>query len=114
MRNTIGLAGLFVAAALVAGCAEERDEYYGSQNMRSDPMLTDPYRNTYPVVPGQTTGDGLPVDKRTGGAIEGRDVTPRERIESGQNVPGDQTPGAVRPVNPNPVVTEPIDADRAR
>lgn len=112
MKYTFGLAGLFVAAALVAGCAEERDEYYGSENMRSEPLLTDPYRNTYPTVPGQTTGAGTPVDMRTGGEITGRDVTPREQLESGQNVPGDQTPGAVRPVNPNPVVTEPIDADQ--
>ena len=109
MRNTMGLVALFAAATLAAGCAD-RDEYYGGENMRSDPLLTDHYRNTYPVVPGQTTGDGLPVDKRTGGAIEGRDVTPRERLESGQNVPGDQTPGSVRPVNPNPTVTDPIDA----
>lgn len=110
MKSTLTLAGLFVATTLgLAGCAEDRDEYYGSENMRSDPLLTDPYRNTYPAVPGQTTGDGTPVDKRTGGAITGRDVTPRERLESGQNVPGDQTPGSVRPVNPNPN-NAPIDA----
>ena len=105
-----------MAGALVVGCADDRDEYYGSENMRSDPLLTDPYRNTYPVVPGQTTGDGTPVDKRTGGSIDGRDVTGREQLESGQNVPGDQrSGGAVRPVQPvQPENTRvaPVDADQ--
>jgi hypothetical protein len=101
---------VFVAAILVAGCADDRDEYYGDDSIESGQLLTDPYRNTYPTVPGQTTGAGMPVDKRTGGDITGRDVTPREQLEAGQNVPGDQTPGAVRPVDPDPVVNEPIDA----
>ena len=119
MRKTTGLAGLFMAGALVVGCADDRDEYYSNENIQSDPLLTDPYRTTYPVVPGQTTGAGTPVDKRTGGSIDGRDVTPREQLESGQNVPGDQrSGGTVRPVQPvQPVQPEntrvaPVDVDQ--
>lgn len=32
--------------------------------------------------PGNTTGDGLPRDTRTGGAIDSNDLTPTQRIDA--------------------------------
>src|SRR5947207_14920943 len=78
-----------VLGLLSAGCAtndEDRDTrqsgvYGARQEGNLDAQPGRDTREPYAPIPGDTTGDGLRRDMRTGGAITGSDVTPSEQIK---------------------------------
>jgi hypothetical protein len=74
-----------VLGLLTSGCAshDDTDEggvYGARQEGNLDAAPGRDTREPYAPIPGDTTGDGLRRDMRTGGAITGPDVTPSERI----------------------------------
>jgi hypothetical protein len=80
-----------VLGLLTSGCATHDDtEQGGVYGARQEGNLdAQPGRDTpqpYTHIPGDTTGDGLQRDRRTGGAITGSDVTPAERIDNNERI----------------------------
>jgi hypothetical protein len=76
-----------VLGLLSAGCATHddtrEDGVYGARqegNLDAQPQRD--VQQPYTPVLGDTTGDGLPKDRRNGGGITGQDVTPSERINN--------------------------------
>ena len=80
-----------VMGLMACGCAthEETDHdadragVYGARqegNLDAQPQRD--VQQPYTPVLGDTTGDGLPKDRRNGGGITGQDVTPSERINN--------------------------------
>jgi hypothetical protein len=76
-----------VLGLLASGCASHDDTddngIYGAR--QEGDIQAAPNRDVqqpYTPVLGDTTGDGLPKDRRTGGGITGSDVTPQERINN--------------------------------
>jgi hypothetical protein len=80
---------------LASGCASPNDNDYdydpgrggvygARQEGNIDAAPGRDVREPYTPVMGDTTGDGLPRDRRTGGGITGQDVTPSERIENNE------------------------------
>lgn len=70
---------------LASGCAshDETDQggVYGARqegNLDASPQRD--VQQPYSPVLGDTTGDGLPKDRRNGGGITGSDVTPSEKV----------------------------------
>ena len=75
-----------VLGLLTSGCAtHDEDHDSGVYGARQEGNLdAQPGRDTrepYSPIPGDTTGDGLRRDMRTGGAITGSDVTPSEQLK---------------------------------
>ncbi|HEV8604801.1 MAG TPA: hypothetical protein VGQ99_05515 [Tepidisphaeraceae bacterium] len=84
MTNKV-FATVCVLGLLASGCASHDDtEQGGVYGARQEGNLdASPGRDTrepYAPVMGDTTGDGLRKDMRTGGGITGKDVTPAERV----------------------------------
>ena len=105
------IASLILASGVAVGCdSTNDDDVYPDQNMPDSQSLTDPYGNVYSPIKGDTTGSGQPRDLRTGGAITGNDVTPREKLEKStrENTPPPtddrprSDPGPGIPTGPDP------------
>ena len=86
-------AAVCVLGLLASGCAShddpdhdaDRSGVYGArQEGNLDATPGRDVREPYTPVMGDTTGDGLPRDRRTGGGITGQDVTPSERINNNE------------------------------
>ena len=98
--------------SLASGCAshDDTDEggVYGARQEGN--LYASPNRDVqqpYTPVLGDTTGDGLPKDRRNGGGITGQDVTPAEKVNNnektrqndggaGAQSGGGATPGSLR------------------
>src|SRR5687767_3881861 len=83
------MAATLIAGLLASGCASDTDPdnggVYGAR--QEGDLMADPGRDVerpYTPVLGDTTGDGMPRDRRTGGGITGTDVTPAERTDNNQ------------------------------
>src|SRR3954469_9684939 len=90
MTNKV-FATICVLGLMSAGCAthEETDHdadragvYGARQEGNLAPAPGREVNQPYTPVVGDTTGDGLPRDRRTGGGITGGDVTPSEKINN--------------------------------
>src|SRR5881397_1994366 len=87
-----------VLGLLASGCAshDDTDEggvYGARQEGNLDAQPGRDVQQPYSPVLGDTTGDGLPHDRRNGGGVTGQDVTPRERINnSDRTQQNDPTP----------------------
>jgi hypothetical protein len=99
---------LAVLGLLACGCAtHEENEQAGIYGSRQEGNIdARPGRDTnepYTPVIGDTTGDGMPRDRRTGGAVTGTDVTPAERVNNNDKTrtndggAGAQSGGGVTP-----------------
>ena len=90
MTNKL-FASICVLGLMSAGCAthEETDHdadragvYGARQEGNIDAAPGRDVNQPYTPVVGDTTGDGSPRNRRTGGGITGGDVTPAERINN--------------------------------
>ena len=77
---TVAVLGLLTSGCASHDDADEAGVYGARQEGNLDATPGPDIREPYAPIPGDTTGDGLPRDRRTGGAITGPDVTPAERI----------------------------------
>jgi hypothetical protein len=83
------LAATLITGLLASGCASDTDPdnggvYGARQEGNLDAAPGRDVQQPYTPVLGDTTGDGLPKDRRTGGAITGSDVTPAERLNQNE------------------------------
>jgi hypothetical protein len=110
MKNKTVAAAL-IAGLLASGCASYEDTdpdnggvYGARQEGNLDAAPQRDVNQPYTPVLGDTTGDGAPRDRRTGGAITGDDVTPAERANQNQrtnsNTGGGGTGGGGGPTPP--------------
>ena len=91
MTNKV-FATICVLGLMSAGCAThdetdhddiDRSGVYGArQEGNIDAAPGRDVQQPYTPVVGDTTGDGMPKDRRTGGGITGGDVTPAEKINN--------------------------------
>jgi len=88
MTNKL-FASVCMLGLLASGCATNDDTkeggVYGARqegNLDASPQRD--VQQPYTPVVGDTTGDGLPKDRRNGGAITGQDVTPSEKINNSE------------------------------
>jgi len=86
MTNKL-FATVCVLGLLTSGCASHDDTdqggvYGARQEGNLDAQPGRDVQQPYTPVLGDTTGDGLPKDRRNGGGITGPDVTPAEKINN--------------------------------
>jgi hypothetical protein len=62
-------------------------------------------KSPYSPILGDTTGDGLPRDMRTGGGITGNDVTLYDRLRAGRSLP----PATIPDLSPTAPLPPPAD-----
>ena len=81
MFKKMWLAGAVLAGGLAAGCADNDVDSAGTRRQEGS---LDSYPNqrerSYSPIMGDTAGDGMRRDMRTGGVITGDDVPAREQI----------------------------------
>jgi hypothetical protein len=81
-----------VLGLLASGCASHDDTddggsggvYGARQEGNIDAQPGRDVKEPYTPVLGDTTGDGMPRDRRTGGGITGSDVTPAEKVNNNE------------------------------
>ena len=61
---------------------DEGGVYGARQEGNLDAQPARDVQQPYTPVVGDTTGDGMPRDRRTGGGVTGQDVTPHEKINT--------------------------------
>jgi len=102
MTNKL-FAAVCMMGLLSCGCAThdetdhdaDRAGVYGArQEGNLDAQPGRDVQQPYTPVVGDTTGDGLPRDRRTGGGITGSDVTPSERINNTEKTRTNDASGA--------------------
>jgi hypothetical protein len=76
----IWLAGAVLAGGLAAGCADNDVDNGTSRQEGSLDSYPNARERTYSPIMGDTSGDGMRRDMRTGGVITGDDVPAREQL----------------------------------
>jgi hypothetical protein len=79
MLKKIWLAGTVLASGLAAGCADNEVDTRGASRQEGS-LDTYQRERAYSPIMGDTSGDGMRRDMRTGGVITGDDVPARERL----------------------------------
>jgi hypothetical protein len=80
MFKKIWLAGTILAGGLAAGCADNDVDSGTSRQEGNFNSYPNERERAYSPIMGDTTGDGMRRDMRTGGVITGDDVQPREQL----------------------------------
>ncbi|MGE5609682.1 MAG: hypothetical protein ACM359_10540 [Bacillota bacterium] len=103
MNYVSGLATAILAGGFLTGCCchhHHDDDYADRHRCHKGPekayrqegdLATQDWvelrKSPYSPILGDTTGDGLPRDMRTGGGITGNDVTMYDRLRAGRSLP---------------------------